>query len=146
MFFIGIFHPTWGIQILVAPSHVTNQQMAELYGIYYSIKLATSFRWSQASIVNDNKGALHSLRQLQPRCHNHIQVRILRQIFNLLWWSSIRIHLHWVPSFLNPADPPSRAFEHPKNTINQSWMKATYTYAQLTAHTALPTFMHTLYV
>ena len=141
IFHIGIFHPSQGIQIHVAPPAIQNQQMAELFGLVYVVHLATSLRLSELHLVNDNKGALLSFSTLQPRSHNYTQVRLLRKTFNLLWWSHLKVYLYWVPSFLNPADHPSRLFSFPNAAPSQAFCMASYTYQQLQTQHDLPALL-----
>ena len=144
LFHIGLFIPNQGIQIHVAPPSIANQQMAELFALAYGIKLATSLRCTEIHLVNDNRGALFSLLSMQPRAANYPQMKLLRQIFNALWWSHLTVKLFWVPSFLNPADPPSRLFSFLNPSPFQAWSMAVHIHKNLEGASALPYPMGTL--
>ena len=120
--------------------------MAELFGLFYIVKLATSLRLKVVHLVNDNKGALYSFSSFQPRAQNYTQVKLLRQTFNLLWWSSLRVNLYWVPSFLNPADHPSRLFSETQPSPFHAYSQALYTYNLLLQQTTLPLFLTTIHI
>ena len=139
-YYIGIFHPSKGIQIHIAPPHIQNQQTAELFGLMYAIKLATSLQYPLLHLYNDNRGALFLLSTLQPRAAHYIQVKLLRQVFNLLWWSKLTVHLYWVPSFLNPADPPSRLPSVPHASPFNAYLLGLHKYHMIKNQTTIPQF------
>ena len=134
---VGIFSPRFGIQFRIAPLTVTTQQMAELFGLFCGIQLATSLRFPHLYLVGDNSGSLYSLLHLRARASSFGQTLLLRRIFNLLWWSTCPVHLRWVPSPLHPADPPSRLFStFPPNPF-ACYLQALSRYQTL-AHTIFP--------
>ena len=107
-FQVGLFSPSRGCQVYVLPPQIQSQQMAELYALYYGIRLASSLRFPHLNLIGDNKGALSSTLSLHGRASHPIQIKLLRRIFNILWWNRMPVHLFWVPSSLHPGDPPSR--------------------------------------
>ena len=106
---IGIFGPTIGCRILRAPPEIQSQQAAELYAIDATTRLATRLGMQQLTLVGDNLGAIYLTLSLRTPLSSLPLCRTLRRIYNRLLWSKLTLHLVWVPSALQPADPPSRA-------------------------------------
>lgn len=120
LYHVGLFSAPLGLQVHVSPASIQTQQMAELFALRFGLKLATSLRFPFLHLVGDNLGALSSFLHLTGRPLNFIQIKLLRNIFNLLWWSQIPVALYWTPSALHPADPPSRLFHHSNPSPFQS--------------------------
>jgi hypothetical protein len=106
---IGIFGPTVGCRILRAPPEIQTQQAAELYAIDATTRLAARLGMNQLTLVGDNLGAIYLTLSLRPPLSSLPLCRTLRRLYNRLLWSKLTLHLIWVPSALQPADPPSRA-------------------------------------
>ena len=140
MFMTGIFSPHLGIQVHAAPPSVTTQQMAELFALQYGIRLAHSLKLLQLHLFSDNKGALFSLSKLKGRPMNHVQTKLLRQIFNMLWWSRMPVTLYWIPTHLRPADPSSRLYSYIRSAPFQAFILATQKYHTLLSTNPLSAF------
>ena len=122
------FHPTYGIQVHVAPPTILSQQMAELFALTYAVRLALSIHFPALHLVGDNTGALSALLHLTGRPANYTQIRLLRQIYNMLWWSALPITLSWIPSAFHPADPPSRLYHRLAGPPISAILRATARY------------------
>ena len=85
-----------------------NPQQGELQGMGYAISLGEKFGWSSASVVGDKTAAIASVNKLSATPRAVTQNKILRRIFNRLWWSGTLLHLFWVKSEMMPADALSR--------------------------------------
>ena len=107
-FFVAIWERTMGIRIFACPEWVVTQQAAELFGAYKALSLAAFRHHSSLHLYLDNHAAIHSLLRGKARSPLLPQNRILRRTCYLLLWSGVVAALHFVPSHLNPADPPSR--------------------------------------
>ena len=70
----------------------------------YDTSLVEIFGWSLASIVGDNTAAIASVKKLSATPRGVTQNKILRRIFNRLWWSRTLLHLFWVKSEMMLAD------------------------------------------
>lgn len=106
---VGLFSPTFGSRIIRCPPQVVTQQAAELFAVDAATRLATRLGWTQYTYVGDNTAALAITTNLRPPLYNAVMTNITRRIRNRLLWTNSQVHLVWVPSFLQPADPPSRA-------------------------------------
>ena len=113
--------------------------MAELFSLLYALNLALSLKQTSLHVIGDNTGALAAFSRLRGRSMNHTQIRILRRIFNMLWWSKLPVYLYWIPSAFHPADPPSRLYSSPKNSPFHSFLHATAKYNALQS-TPFPEF------
>ena len=102
-----------GIRIFTCPEWVMTQQAAELFAAYKAISLAAFRRESSCHLYLDNHAAIYSLLRGKARSLLVPQNRILRRVSYLLLWSGMVFALHFVPSSLNPADPPSRWWSYP---------------------------------
>ena len=105
---VGLFHETLGVQVHIPPPTIRSQQEAEAYALEYVLRVGIRLSPAGFEVVGDNMGALFNLLSLQPRVSNFVMVRIFRRIYNRLYWSRVQVHAGWVPSALQPADPPSR--------------------------------------
>ena len=85
-----------------------NQQQGELQGMCYTAHLVQKFGWGTTNVIGDNTAALASVRKLAANLRAVLQNKLLRRLFNLMWWSGTVLHLYWAPSELMPADALSR--------------------------------------
>ena len=76
----------------------------------------------------DNHAVIHSLLRGKARSSLIPQNRILRRINHLLHRSGLTAALHYSPSHLNPADPPSRwwSFPKPVDLLASTWQRGLF--------------------
>ena len=101
-----------------------NQQQGELQGMGYATGLVERCGWSPASVVGDNTAAIASVKKLPATLRAVTQNKILRRIFNRLWWSGTLLHLFWVKSKMMPADALSRLRGTDPTSITQATLDA----------------------
>ena len=125
---IGLYSPTFGARILIAPPEITTQQQAELFAADAALRLSVRLGFPHVTLIGDNSGSLYSLESLRGILAAQQWIRILRRITNRLLWSGLCVHLLWVPSALQPADPISRAkhtnlsnCQNALRTAHQKW-------------------------
>ena len=110
MGFILCWHmgPPSGTRFFPCPHWVITQQAAELFAALKALQIAAFRRDLRIHLFLDNHAAIYSL--LRGKAHSPLipQNRILRRLCYLLHWSGLVAALHYIPSSLNPADPPSR--------------------------------------
>ena len=68
----------------------------------YVTSLVQRFGWSSPGIVGVNTTAIASVWKLSATPRVVTQNKILRRIFNSLWWSRTLLHLFWVKSEMMP--------------------------------------------
>ena len=77
-------------------------------GLCYASRLVQKFGWGTTNVVGDNTDALASARKVAATPRAVIQNKLLRRLFNMLWWSGTALHLFCTRSHLMPADALSR--------------------------------------
>lgn len=122
-FFVGIWEHSMGTRFFPCPPWVATQQAAELFGALRALSLAAHRHTLSIHLYLDNHAAIYSLLRGKARSPLIPQNRLLRQLNYLLHWSNLTAALHYVPSHLNPADPPSRWWSHssPSSLIVRTW-------------------------
>jgi hypothetical protein len=122
-FYVGIWEPNMGIRFFPCPSWILTQQAAELFAAAKALSLASHRGDLSVHLYLDNHAAIHSLLRGKARSPLIPQNRILRRLCYLLHWSGICAAVHYVPSHLNPADPPSRwwSFSNPLMLVSKTW-------------------------
>ena len=85
-----------------------NQQVAELMGFAWSIRLAVRLGWRSVTIFADSLVGISQTVRLRAAFYVKTQLRVLRALKWVLHNSGPIAKLIWVPSILHPADPRSR--------------------------------------
>lgn len=122
-YFVGIWSHQMGTRFFPCPNWIVTQQAAELYAALKALQLAAFRHDYRLHLYLDNHAAIHSLLRGKARSPLVPQNRILRRLSYLLHWSGLSAALHYVPSSLNPADPPSRwwSFHTPLSLVRCTW-------------------------
>ena len=122
-YFVGIWEKQMGTRFFPCPRWVLTQQAAELFGAVKALSLAAFRHTRSIHLYLDNHAAIYSLLRGKARSPLIPQNRILRQLSHLFHWSGMVAAVHYIPSDLNPADPPSRWWSYPTPTslITQTW-------------------------
>ena len=82
--------------------------MVELYGAWVLVRRAARARYSQCAMLHDNMQAVWNVVNLRSGAGLWRQNRILRAIAHQLRMSRLVVHVVYVPTDLQPADPISR--------------------------------------
>lgn len=115
LFSAGIWSPQMGCRFFFCPPWVLTQQTAELFAAFKALSLAAYRRDLSIHLFLDNHAAIFSLLRGKARSSLAPQNRLLRRVCYLLHWSGLIAALHYIPSSLNPADPPSRWWAYPSS-------------------------------
>ena len=123
-FFVGVWERAMGTRFFPCPPWAATQQSAELFGALKALSLAAHRGALAIHLYLDNHAAIHSLLRGKARSPLIPQNRLLRQLCHLLHWSSLSAAIHFVPSQLNPADPPSRWWSYPSplSLVSHTWI------------------------
>ena len=126
-FYAGLWSATAGTRFFACPPWVCTQQAAELMAALHGLTVAAHRKDLIIHLYVDNIAALHSLLRSRAASPLRPQNRILRRVTYLLHWSAITAALHYIPSALNPADPPSRwwTYSDPAILLTSTWGLAT---------------------
>ena len=124
LFFCGIWEPNMGLRFFPCPNWVLSQQAAELFAAVKALSLAAHRGDLSIHLYLDNHAAIYSILRGKARSPLIPQNRLLRRLNYLLVWSGITAAVHYVPSHLNPADPPSRwwSFPCPLSLVSRTWI------------------------
>ena len=112
---VGLFDGRPG-QVFECPSWVVNQQVAEIFGVWMLVRKAARAKFSQVCMLQDNMQAMWNTINLRSRAGLWRQNRVLRAVAHQLRRSGIVVHVVYIPSELQQADPLSRV---PENTAKQ---------------------------
>ena len=107
-FYVGVWGRAMGPKSSKCPPWVKTQQAAELFAIECGLRMAANQGRRCITVVTDNLAAAHSAVKGKASIALRAQNRILRRMQHILRWSGMQVFVEWVPSHLNPADPPSR--------------------------------------
>ena len=102
---VGLYTPEVH-RVYDCPVWVTTRQIAEMYGVL--VKHSTTRSPSQVTMLQDNKLAVWGTVNLRARTRHWKQQRILHAVVHWLRMSQLIVHVVWVPTHLQPADPLSR--------------------------------------
>ena len=108
---VGIFDGAAGT-VSHCPAWVKNQQVAELYGTWILIRRAARARLSQCAMFHDSMQAIWNTINLRSRAGLWRQNRILRAVAYQLRRLGMVVHVVYVPTDIQLADPISRAQIH----------------------------------
>ena len=104
---VGLYTPQVH-RVFDCPVWVTTQQIAEMYGVWVLVKYSANRSLSQVTMLQDNMQAVWGTVNLRARTRHWKQRRILRAVVHWLRTSQLIVHVVWVPTHLQPADPLSR--------------------------------------
>ena len=124
--------------VFECPSWVSTQQIAETYGMSVLVKFSVSRQLPQVTMLQDNMRTVWGTINLRARTQHWKQQRILRTVIHRLRTSQLMLHVTWVPSHLQPADPLSRVqslhASHVRDATRQApdiWSKLTQSLDQV---------------
>ena len=116
---VGLFDGCRG-WVFECPVWVVNQKVAELYGVWILVTLAARARYGQVCMLQDNMQAVWNAINLRIRAGLWRQNRVLRAVVHQLRRSASIIHVVYVPSEFQPADPLSRIPEVTQRCIQKA--------------------------
>jgi hypothetical protein len=119
-FQVGIHSTLLGARVITLDSWISSQQQAELSGLLAVLEIALHLGLPCVTVQGDNLASLFSLRRLRPFYGNVRLARAMRAVFNFMWERHLGVHLVWVPSALQPADPLSRLTVWSKEAVSQA--------------------------
>ena len=104
---VGLYTPEVH-RVYDCPVWVTTRQIAEMYGVWILVKYSTTKSLSQVTMLQDNMQAVWGIVNLRARTRHWKQQRILHAVVHWLRTSQLIVHVVWVPTHLQLADPLSR--------------------------------------
>ena len=104
----GVLPFLHAVRTWLCPEGPCNQQVAELMGIAWAIRLAVRLGWKTVRIFADSLVGISQTVRLRAASYLKTQLRVLRALTWVLHNSGLIAKLIWVPSILHPADPMSR--------------------------------------
>lgn len=122
-YYVGIWSPKMGSRFFPCPTWIVTQQAAELFAALKALTLAAFRHDLSIHLFLDNHAAIYSLLRGKAQSPLAPQNRLLRRLCYLLHWSGLSAALHYIPSALNPADPPSRWWTYPTSSslVYHTW-------------------------
>ena len=104
----GVLPVLHAVRTWLCPEGPCNQQVAELMGIAWAIRLAVRLGWKTVTSFADSLVGISQTVRLRAASYLKTQLRVLRALTWVLHISGLIAKLIWVPSILHPADPMSR--------------------------------------
>ena len=104
----GVLPFLHAVRTWLCPEGPCNQQVAELMGIAWAIRLAVHLGWKTVTIFANSLVGISQTVRLRAASYLKTQLRVLRALTWVLHNSGLIAKLIWVPSILHPADPMSR--------------------------------------
>ena len=104
----GVLPSVPAVRTWVCPDGPCNQQVAELMGVAWAVRLAVRLGWRLVTVFADSLVGIAQVRGLRASSGLRTQLRVLRALTWVLHNTGILVKLVWVPSVLHPADPMSR--------------------------------------
>ena len=123
-----------------------NQQQGELAGVNYAAHFTSNQRIHSVNLLIDNMAAIFSSRKLNASPKAPAQTRIVRNMFNHLWWTGTMQHLFWVPTRLMPADPVSRIHKVFGDLLGKAMVEARSKWNSIMSNLQLIHFMESVKV
>jgi len=123
IFYAGIWEASMGIRFFQCPLWVCTQQVAELFAAIKALSLAVQRHTLSIHLYLDNHAAIYTILRGKASSPLIPQNRLLRRLCFLLHWSGLCASIHYIPSKLNPADPPSRwwSFTDHLTLVSRTW-------------------------
>ena len=109
---VGLFDGRVG-HVFECPDWVVNQQVAELYGVWILVRKVARAKFSQVCMLQDSMQVAWNTINLRTRAGLWRQNRVLRAISHQLRRSALVVHVVYVPSQLQLADPLSGVLRTP---------------------------------
>ena len=104
----GVLPSMHAVRTWLCPEGPCDQQVAELMGIAWSVRLAVRMGWKSVTIFADSMVGISQTLGLRAASYLCTQLRVLCALTWVLHNSGLVAKLIWGPSTLNPADPLSR--------------------------------------
>ena len=101
----------------VAPSWVTNQQVAEIYGVFHGLRQAALRQESHVCCIVDNAGAFFIIKKGRTSFRNRGQLRVLRRLWRIVHQYNLHVAIALTRSKNNPADFLSRLHTYPLQDV-----------------------------
>lgn len=120
----GLLSPLFGGRTIILHPWISSQQQAEIAGMLEGVKIALHTGLHAITLIGDNLASLFALRKMRPFHGNRSLTRWMRSIFNFMWETRLGIHLVWVPSAIQPADPLSRLSSSNLECVEQAMFDA----------------------
>ena len=128
---VGIFDHNGVARFFVCPSWITTQQTAELYGIWMVIKLVVRMGLSVVTLLEDNVAVIWQVLKLSVRAACTAQARILRALVHWIRSTDLVVHVVYVPTDIQPADPISRMHRDWGGSLALAEQQANLIYTQM---------------
>ena len=142
---VGIFSPRLGTRVewlgtavsLGTHSRQLNQVIAEFSGVWSAVQLACPLGWGGVTLFLDDACAIYQ-GVGGASVGWGVQRWVLRKVNLLMFRHPVAVHLVFVPSFLQPADPVSRV-EEPHNSpvpfqLSRQWNDRSQITSQIPSH------------
>ena len=120
----GVLPTVPAVRTWVCPDGPCNQQVAELMGVAWAVRLAVRLGWRLVTVFADSLVGIAQVRGLRASSGLRTQLRVLRALTWVLHNTGILVKLVWVPSVLHPADPMSRITVDFGGEVHQAEMAA----------------------
>lgn len=104
----GLYAPGFGCRTFLMMLPGASLQVAEFFTLIRAFRIAVFQGYGSVTLVGDNLASLVCFQKLAGLKGSPRLRRSLRRLFNLWWRLDVVVHLFWVPTALNPADPVSR--------------------------------------
>ena len=101
----GVLPANQSVRTCVCPDGPCNQQVAELMGIAWAVRLAVRLGWKVFTVFVHSMVGIAQVRGLKAASHHRTQLRGLRALTWVLRNTGVIVRLIWVPSELHPANP-----------------------------------------
>ena len=118
--YLGSLH---GNPLFPCPHWISTQQAAELFAATKALSFATQRRTFSLHLYLDNHATVYTILRGKASSPLIPQNRLLRRLCYLLHWTGLCAAIHYIPSKLNPADPPSRwwSFTDRLTLVTRTW-------------------------
>ena len=123
-FRVGVFNPVGDARAFDCPLWVNTQQVAQLYGVWILVGLAGRRRVGQLCMLQDNMQVIRATINLKSTSWFWRHNRILKAVVLHLISSGTILHVAYVPSDLQPADPVSRGDDLHRDSIYEAYRAA----------------------
>ena len=120
----GVLPANQSVRTWVCPDGPCNQQVAELMGIAWAVRLAVRLGWKVFTVIADSMVGIAQVRGLKAASHLRTQLRVLRALTWVLYNTGVIVRLIWVPLELHPADPMSRVDMYFGGRVHQAELEA----------------------
>ena len=120
----GVLPSIPSVRTWVCPPGPCNQQVAELMGIAWAVRLAVRLGWKVLTAFADTMVGIAQVRGSRAASYLRTQLRVLRALTWVLYNTGVIVQLVWVPLELHPADPMSRVTADFQGSVHHAEMEA----------------------